>query len=164
MITPNADGGPTVIKRAIQATGIVLFGLLIVSIGCRKKDNPITPDGPEPGEWMLVLHSPDTLYRNAPGGHVVNEVITVRLFDTTGAAASGVTVLAQCAVSLDSVSPNVTAVRDTVGTPWGCQPAMIYWGSGGVDGRDTITGWAVAHGDTVATAATSFKVLDPPTP
>ncbi|MFZ5434025.1 MAG: hypothetical protein ACOZB3_09660 [Calditrichota bacterium] len=147
---------------------VVLF--LVVSVlplsGCRSKDNPVgPPDGPQPGHWTLVLSAPPSMFRDLPGGHVENDTITVRLYNEEGILASGVRIYSKCDVSVDSVSPQIQSRSDTAAVPWGANPALIYWGSGGVDGREVVRSWAlsIAQGDTdtLATAFASFKVFDP---
>lgn len=140
------------------------ISLIALALGCRTKSTPTGPDDPPPGVWSLYLDAPPSMFRNAPGGHVENETIVLRLFNPEGRAPTGVRIFSQCDVSHDSVTLN-TWTADTLSRPWGCNPPLLYWGSGGADGREVVRSWAVsiAQGDTdtLASASASFKVFDP---
>ncbi|MBU0509747.1 hypothetical protein KKH27_13045 [bacterium] len=140
--------------------------LFAVCYGCREKASPTEPIPPvPPGSWTMYLMAPPSMFRNAPGGHVENDTIPLRLFDPNGIVRSNVMVISQCDVSRDSVTPNAWTRTDTLNRPWGCEPAIIYWGTGGPDGREVVRSWAFSitesDTDTLAEAFASFKVFDP---
>ena len=136
-----------------------------LALGCRSKETPTGPDDPQPGPWRMWLDAPPSMFRNAPGGHVINDTIVLRVLDPLGHVPAGVRIFSQCDVSRDSVTMNTWSWSDTVARPWGCEPPLIYWGSGGADGREVVRSWAVsiAQGDTdtLAIASASFKIFDP---
>lgn len=110
---------------------------------------------------QLMLFGRDTLYRNNLG-FVNYDTLTMRLFGATGDLLGGVPVHCQCLISRDSVSALVSSYADTLGKPWGSNPAIRYWG--GADRTEpqrmeTVTCWAVVNGDTT-TASKSFLVWD----
>jgi len=82
------------------------------------------------------------------------------VYRPTGELASGIQIRCQATVS-DSVTRNTESRSDTITRWWGAEPALIYWGTGGVDGMETIYSWAIVGGDSVAHTAVSFKVRDP---
>jgi hypothetical protein len=141
---------------------LLLLALALASGGCRHKDFPISPDTTlPPGPWTLELRAPMVMYRDQVGGHVINDTIVVRVFNAEGRLTGGAMIRSQASVSHDSVTPIATSLTDTINDWWGCDPAVIYWGSGGVDGQETVHSWVVVSGDTVAQASASFKVMDP---
>lgn len=160
---------PHGLRKSLLPVVLIAVFLVISGLplnGCRSKDNPVgPPDGPQPGQWTLILNAPPSMFRDIPGGHVENDTITVRLYNEEGILTSGVRIFSKCDVSADSVSSQIQSRSDTVAVPWGANPALIYWGSGGVDGREVVRSWAlsIAQGDTdtLASAFTSFKVFDP---
>ncbi|MCX6600476.1 MAG: hypothetical protein NT025_02810 [bacterium] len=140
---------------------LLLLALALASGSCRHKNNPVGPDTTQPGQWTMYLRAPLVMYRDQVGGHVINDTIIVRVFNAEGQWKAGVLIRSQASVSHDSVTPTASTWGDTTIHWWGCDGAIIYWGSGGVDGQETVHSWAIWHGDTVAEASVSFKVMDP---
>jgi hypothetical protein len=149
------------------AGAIVFFTLLtimavaVAGSGCRHKSNPLTPPDSNAGHWTLVVRGPRIIYRDHLGGHAPNfDSITVRAYDPSGVLRGDIWVRSQCDVSRDSVTLNVHTRSDTA-TEWrGCEPHLVYWGSGGPDGAEVIRSYLVNDTDTVW-AAYGFKVRDP---
>jgi hypothetical protein len=140
---------------------LLLLVLAVASGGCRHKNNPVGPDTTQPTLWTMQLRAPLVMYRDQVGGHVINDTIIVRVFNAEGRLAAGANIRSQASVSHDSVTPTATSYSDSTTHWWGCNPAIIYWGGGGVDGQETVHSWVVVSGDTVAEASVSFKVRDP---
>lgn len=162
--TDSTAGRRALLIRA--AACLVLAGSLF---GCREKDNPIIPEPPGPQTYTLRLSNPEIFYRNHAGGHVENDTITVRLFNNLGVPVGGMRLRCQCLVSRDSLSAALDNVivrtkSDTLVWPWGCDPALIYWGSGPAepDAYEVVTCHALNGTDTIATAQTVFLVRNPP--
>jgi hypothetical protein len=141
---------------------ILLLAFFILTLTCcRKKDYPKpSPTGPITGNWTLVLLGPMLMYRDSVSGHVPNDTIIVRLYDPDGNLHGGASVFSQALASPGDVSASVTSSSDTVNHPYGTVNPLYYWGDGGTEGHETVTSWAVNDGDTVASTALSFKVMD----
>jgi hypothetical protein len=140
---------------------LLLLVLALASGGCRHKSNPVGPDTTQPGQYSIELRAPLVMYRDHVGGHVINDTIVVRVFNSVGQWQGGKLIRSQASVSHDSVTSAATTWGDTTAHWWGCNPAIIYWGSGGVDGQESVHSWLIVGGDTVAEASVSFKVMDP---
>jgi hypothetical protein len=134
-------------------TGVmILFALSGTS--CRKKvvatdDTTGTPIG----EYSIVLIHSQALIRQG------NDTITVRVHDPSGAVAVGILVH-----SVAATGPVVTSsatTTDTTTRPWGCNPPLMYWGTGDADNRETIDSWAIQVGtlDTLAHTRQYYKVI-----
>lgn len=141
---------------------LLLLALAVASGGCRHKENPLVPpDTTQPGQYSIELRAPLVMYRDQIGGHVINEIIPVRVFNSEGRLTGGANIRSRASVSHDSVTPSASSYSDSIAHPDGSNPPIIYWGSGGVDGWETVQSWVVVDGDTVAQTSASFKVLDP---
>jgi hypothetical protein len=148
--------------RGLSALGpLLLLALALTSGGCRHKNGPVGPDTTQPTDWTMYLRAPLVMYRDHVGGHVPNDTIVVRVLNPQGQWKAGVNIRSQASVSHDSVTSVASTWGDTTVHWWGCDGAIIYWGSGGVDGQETVHSWAIWQGDTVAEASVSFKVMDP---
>jgi hypothetical protein len=143
--------------RSLALCALLAVLLILGTVGCRKKESPPLPPGPPVGDWTIELRPPLVMYRDQVGGHVINDTIAVRVFNMQG----GVLIFSQATVSHDSVTPSCTSLGDTTTRWWGSESAIVYWGSGGPDGQESVHSWAVLNGDTVADALASFKVMDP---
>jgi len=109
---------------------------------------------------QLMLFGPDTMYRNVTNGHVLNDTISVRLFNNSGGLLGGVPVNCRCQLSPDSVTPLVTSSADTIVTPWGSNVPVIYFGGGDrgdPSHQEIVTCWSAVNGDTT-TAEKAFYV------
>jgi hypothetical protein len=140
---------------------LLLLVLACSGCGCRHKANPIEPPPPPQGQWTIELRAPLVMYRDHVGGHVINDTIIVRVFNDSGQLTGGALIYSQASVSHDSVTGVATSYGDSIAHPSGCYPAIIYWGTGGVDGQESVHSWVVVDGDTVAETSASFKVMDP---
>lgn len=146
-------------SAAFAAMVLTLSFLLFA--GCRDKAGPTGP-GPGPtGDWQIVLEDTSTIYVPLGGGN--SDPIKVRLFDPNGNIAPGKLLSFTSDVEPNRVTPSATTT-DTLGQyPWGCNPALIYWGTGGDDQEnphEIIHAYYVnlqTH-DTLADTTASYRV------
>lgn len=135
----------------------LFLGTMLLTTACNKKHIA----GPEeyiPGQWSLVMRAPAVMYLGSQG-HVANEIIPIRLYTPSGAVGGGKLVNFVCSGNPNHCTPTVTTVTDTSAVPEGSNPALMYYGVGGSDGRETITATAIIDGDTVRASAT-FRVVN----
>lgn len=153
---------PTSASLRVMIALAVLLPFTFVNSGCRDKAQPTEPiPQPPTGEWTIQLRTPQAFYRNEVGGYVENDTIVVRVYNPEGEIANGISIRTRALVSQDSITMASTSIADTLQDWWGCEPAIIYWGSGGADGRESVESWIMVQGDTAAITMISFKVLDP---
>ncbi|RPH92553.1 hypothetical protein EHM69_12530 [candidate division KSB1 bacterium] len=121
------------------------------------------PDPPVANSWALVMRCPDTLFRDEPGGHVINDTILVRLIHNGSDVVGGVNVHCRCEISRDSLTQFVTTYSDTIAHVAGCYPALMYWGAGSPDTAvyERIHCWALPDGPDTLRGSVQFKVFDP---
>jgi hypothetical protein len=143
--------------RRYFACAIAALWTTLVLSGCRSDP----PTKPTPNDWRLVLMTPDTFYRDTVSGHVPNDTIKVRVFNPEGNLFANAIIHSRAAISHDSITQAANSYSDTTTHWWGCNPPLIYWGSGHTANRDTIFSWAVVDADTVASASVSFEVRNP---
>ncbi|HEY3294237.1 MAG TPA: hypothetical protein VGL38_02235 [bacterium] len=150
--------------KLLAACLIVLpaLSLSLLETGCNKKATG-NDGGPEPGAWRLELRASPVMHRDATQHHVINDTVVVRLYNSSGAIAGGIVINSQAIQSPNTVTRTVTSQSDTITYPWGCLPALIYWGSGDPDPNtpEVIQSQAVVGNDTVARGEARFLVHDP---
>ena len=154
---------PRSLKTCLSAAfaAMVLSLTLAPLLGCHDKAGPTGP-GPGPtGEWHILLDDTNTIYVPVGGGN--SDPIYVRLFDPDGNIASGKLLSFVAEVEPNHVMPSATST-DTLGQyPWGCNPALIYWGAGGNDQdnpHEVVNAYYVdvqSH-DTLARTSATYRV------
>jgi len=154
----------TLRRRRTNAILLLLCAVVPAAlVGCNSKVATNPNDNPAVA-WRVELRAPAVMFRMTPGGHVSNDTIVVRVYNTSGQLQAGVNVSCWAQASPQTVSPVVTTLADTVNNPWGSDFPILYWGSGDPNPNvpEVITAKASLHGDTIATTQVSFAVKDPP--
>lgn len=142
---------------------VLLFAvlLLITVVSCREKDDTTGPEPPPGGSWRIVLEDVATLY-------VPNDTINVRLYAPDDSVAVGKLLRFSCDVDTGRVTQFATTTNPNGQYPWGCNPALIYWGDGSDDQEDpyeTIRAYYInlqSPYDTLADTSRTYRVAPRP--
>ncbi|MBK8130493.1 MAG: hypothetical protein IPK53_16860 [bacterium] len=135
------------------ALPLVFACVVFVMMSC-KNDKKITgPDNPDPGAYSLELRPGDDTLQYFVENHIV-----IRLYRGTGMAVND-TVLLRTESNVGFLDENLVIPQsDTIAHPCGANPCVDYICDDQNIGKDVIFGYAIADGETVATASVSFFV------
>lgn len=130
---------------------LTLCAAIMLLISACKNDKKITgPDNPNPGNFSLELRANDTLRYD------VDNQIVVRLYQGTGMAINDtVRFRTESNVGFMEIAL-VIPQSDTIAHACGANPCATYICNDTTISKDTVYGYAISGGDTVATASIGF--------
>ena len=161
MYSPRISGK---VKRFSPIASMFLLSL-IAFVACREKD-PVVPVGPLPtGQWYIALEDTTTIVVPQGGGN--SDPIDVRLIEPGGSIATGKLLYFSCDFDVNHVTSSALSTDTTGQYPWGCNPALIYWGDGSDDQEQPIE---MIHAyyvdlqthDTLADTAVTYRIVQLP--
>jgi len=134
-----------------QLTPLTLLCAFLVLLSCKSDKKIVGPDGQDPGAYRLEVRAGNDTLR-----YGIENRIVVRLYRGSAMAVND-TLLLRTESAIGFLDETLVIPQsDTVAHPCGSNPCTDYICEDTNIGKDTVFGYAIADGETVATASASF--------